>query len=464
MTGYRIYRGGTAVGTTATTSYSDTGLTPSTLYSYKVTAYDAASNESGQSSAASATTLSAQAPPGQVLHLAMDEASGSLASDSSGNNNNGTLANGAAFAAGHTGNAVQFAQAASPVDIVTVPASPSLNSITNAMTVALWVYRTGNGSSPGGSNILLSRQIGTGSSEPFVLFYAVGNCCTPGMYFLVNTQNLGYSPLGTGVPVPLNEWHHWAATYDASQVKLYMDGVLEWAVNYPGGNLALELNNPFSIGGGFNTSNAAAEEPFVGKVDDLQLYNRALSAAEVQGLYDGSLPPPDTSAPSIPQELGATAISSTQINLSWSASTDNVGVAGYRVYRGGTAIGITTATSFSDTGLTASTLYTYTVTAYDALNNESNQSVPASATTFATPPPDTTAPSVPQGLAASASSTSTINLNWNASTDNVGVAGYRVYRGGTAIGTATATSYSDTGLTANTSYTLHGDGIRCIEQ
>jgi chitodextrinase len=101
---------------------------------------------------------------------------------------------------------------------------------------------------------------------------------------------------------------------------------------------------------------------------------------------------PDTTPPSTPTNLTATAVSSSQIDLSWSASTDNVGVTGYKVYRGGSQIATTTSTTYSDTGLTPSTTYTYTVTAYDAAGNTSTQSSPASATTQAPPPPDTTPP------------------------------------------------------------------------
>ncbi|MGB6496515.1 MAG: Ig-like domain-containing protein, partial [Candidatus Acidiferrum sp.] len=91
----------------------------------------------------------------------------------------------------------------------------------------------------------------------------------------------------------------------------------------------------------------------------------------------------DTTPPSVPTGLTATAVSSSQINLSWTASTDNVGVTGYNVYRNGSKIGTSTTTSYSDSGLTASTSYTYTVSAYDAAGNTSAQSAGASATTQA---------------------------------------------------------------------------------
>src|SRR4029077_13924848 len=100
----------------------------------------------------------------------------------------------------------------------------------------------------------------------------------------------------------------------------------------------------------------------------------------------------DTTPPSVPTGLTAKAVSSSQINLSWTASSDNVGVSGYRVFRNGAQIATTSATSFANTGLSPSTTYTYAVAAFDAAGNVSAQSSPASATTPAAP--DTTPPSV----------------------------------------------------------------------
>ena len=91
----------------------------------------------------------------------------------------------------------------------------------------------------------------------------------------------------------------------------------------------------------------------------------------------------DTTPPSVPGGLAATAASSSQINLSWNASTDNVGVTGYRIYRAGTQVGTASSTSYQDTGLNGGTAYSYTVAAYDAAGNVSGQSSAASATTQA---------------------------------------------------------------------------------
>lgn len=89
----------------------------------------------------------------------------------------------------------------------------------------------------------------------------------------------------------------------------------------------------------------------------------------------------DTVPPTVPGGLTAAAASSSQINLAWTASSDNVGVTGYKVFRAGTQIGTSPNNTYSDAGLAASTIYTYRVSAYDAAGNNSAQSSAASATT-----------------------------------------------------------------------------------
>ena len=98
---------------------------------------------------------------------------------------------------------------------------------------------------------------------------------------------------------------------------------------------------------------------------------------QVVGFRPDDAAPSDTTAPTVPTGLSANAFSTTQVNLSWVASSDNVGVAGYRVFRDGAAVGTSTTTSFQDTGLTPGTAYTYSVSAYDAAGNESAQSAGA---------------------------------------------------------------------------------------
>ncbi|MEU9094965.1 glycoside hydrolase family 6 protein [Streptomyces sp. NPDC087901] len=91
----------------------------------------------------------------------------------------------------------------------------------------------------------------------------------------------------------------------------------------------------------------------------------------------------DTQAPTAPTGVTATAKTSSSVSLSWTASTDNTGVTGYNVYRGGVQVGTSTTTSYTDSGLTASTAYSYTVKAKDAAGNVSAASSALSATTSA---------------------------------------------------------------------------------
>lgn len=165
---------------------------------------------------------------------------------------------------------------------------------------------------------------------------------------------------------------------------------------------------------------------------------------------DPVAPAPDTTAPTTPTGLTVGAVTTTTVALSWTASTDAVGVTGYRVRRGGTIVGTPAGTTFTDTGRSAGTQYSYTVSAIDAAGNESAPTAAVTATTTAYA--DTTAPTVPTGLAAGTATSTTIPLTWTASTDAVGVAGYRVYRNGTLVGSPTTTSYTDSGLTASTAY------------
>ena len=180
----------------------------------------------------------------------------------------------------------------------------------------------------------------------------------------------------------------------------------------------------------------------------------------VDGTFSATGPTgPDTTAPSTPAGLNAIGVSPSQINLTWNASADNIGVSGYRIYRGGTLlISLGNVTSYQNTGLSASTAYSYTVQAVDAAGNASAQSPAASGTTLAAP--DTTPPSTPSGLTANAASPTQINLSWIASTDNVGVTGYRVYRGGSLIATVgNVTTYQSTGLSSSNTYAFNVQAI-----
>src|SRR5947208_1304891 len=159
----------------------------------------------------------------------------------------------------------------------------------------------------------------------------------------------------------------------------------------------------------------------------------------------------DSTPRTAPANLRTTAVGSTQVSLAWDASSDNVGVTGYRVFRGATQVGTPTGTSFTDTGLSPSTAYSYTVKAIDAAGNLSTASNTLPATTAAASG-DTQAPTAPANLRTTAVGSTQVSLAWDASSDDVGVTGYRVFRGATQVGTPTGTSFTDTGLSPGATY------------
>jgi chitodextrinase len=285
--------------------------------------------------------------------------------DTSGNGNNGTAVGSPTYSAGKIGQAINLNGSSQSVDI---GSRPSLNMGAN-VTVAVWVWTntTHLGTIVRHGDINTSPYVDYGLVKDNGVISGAGKLC-----FQIGTT-AGIRNLCSTAAVSDNAWHHVAGTWNGATMQLYIDGALNTSMAESG--TPANVNDTTTIG-----RNQSFGEYFNGKLDDLRIYNRALTGSEIQSLAN-----PDTQAPTTPTNLTATAISSTQINLSWSASTDNVGVTGYKVFRGGTQIASPTGTTYSDTGLTANTSYTYTVSAVDAANNESAQSSPASATTQAAP-------------------------------------------------------------------------------
>ena len=167
----------------------------------------------------------------------------------------------------------------------------------------------------------------------------------------------------------------------------------------------------------------------------------------------------DTAPPTVPGNLVASTTKKPSVVLTWDASTDNVGVTGYTIYRDGSklaTVGGSTLT-YEDTAVQTVTTYTYTVDAFDAAANHSAQSAPVSANAG-----DNVPPSVPAGVTATAGTTAQqVSVSWTASTDNVGVTGYTIYRGGTQLGIVSGSTltYVDGTVAALTSYSYTVDAF-----
>ena len=159
----------------------------------------------------------------------------------------------------------------------------------------------------------------------------------------------------------------------------------------------------------------------------------------------------DTQAPTTPSSLVRLDGTATSITLSWKPSTDNVGVAGYGIYRGTAKVADSNVTAYGLEGLTCGTSYTLSVDAVDVSGLRSGRATIVAATE---PCQDTQPPSAPTGLASPARTETSVTLSWQASTDAGGVAGYRVYRDGALAGSTASTSYTVAGLTCGKSYTF----------
>ena len=193
---------------------------------------------------------------------AMDEGSGTTISDKSGNNNTGTLTNGPTWTTGKYGGALLFDGVN---DRVRVNDSNSLD-LTTAATFEAWVYPT---VAPAGWRTIMQKEVdayllsasgGGSGNKPVSAGTVNGVCCV---------QVAGVAAL------PVNTWTHVAASYDGSQLRLYVNGALVASTAVTG---SYQVNtNPLWIGG-----NAVYGEHFQGKLDELRIYNRALTQAEIQ--------------------------------------------------------------------------------------------------------------------------------------------------------------------------------------
>ena len=175
---------------------------------------------------------------------------------------------------------------------------------------------------------------------------------------------------------------------------------------------------------------------------------------------EGSPPPPppppgDTEAPSAPGDVRQAGSTTSSVTFAWNAATDNVGVAGYNLFRDGTLTGTTTQTTVTYNGLPCGRSLTFGVNAFDAAGNRSATTTITGSTANCPPPTgDTTPPSAPGNLRSTGATETSITVAWNASSDNVGVTGYGLYRNGGATGTTAATSTTFSGLVCGTTYTL----------
>jgi chitodextrinase len=415
VTGYRVYRNGVLLATLGNVIvHQDNGLSASTTYSYTVQAFDAAGNASAQSTAAIVTTPAAPdtvAPSTPTGLVATAVSASRINLNWSASTDNLAVTGYRVFRNG--------ALLLSLGNVTAYQDSSLIAGTTYTYTVrALDAAGNVSGQSAAAS---ATTSAGIDTTPPTTPTGLTANAVSP-------TQiNLSWSPSTDNDAV---------ANY-----RLYRNGVLAatlTSTTYQNTGLSPATTYSYRVDAIDPTGNVSG-----------------LSAA----VTATTLSAPDTTAPTTPTGLTATAVSASRINLSWIAATDNVGVTGYRIFRNGSLLDtVGNVTTYASTGLAASTTYSYAVRALDAAGNVSGQSTAANATTPAVS--DTTAPTTPTGLAATTLSASRIRLSWSASTDNVAVTGYRVYRNGAFLATlGNVTTYESAGLGAATTYTYNVDAI-----
>ena len=349
---------------------------------------------------------SAQAT-GLVAAYAFDESAGTSVTDASGQGNTGTI-QGAIRVSGKYGSALSFNGTS---DLVSIASSTSL-SPTTGLTIEAWVFPTRAG---GWQTAVLKERPG----GLVYGFYASDDGARPSGW--VRTSSSDKSAQGTA-SLLLNVWTHIALTYNRSQLLVYVDGALV-ASGSVTGNLATSTG-ALRIGG-----NTIWGEYFQGRIDDVRIYNRALSAAEIVTDLNTPVVPstPDTEAPSaaVTAPTPGTTVSGT-VTVSATA-TDNIGVAGVQFTLNDANLGNEDTTSpfsiqWNTTGLAPGS-YTLKARARDAAGNQGTSS--GINVVVSAPPPDTTPPVITISSPANGATVSGPTTLAATASDNVGVVGVR---------------------------------------
>ncbi len=498
VTGYNIYQDGTLKSSVTGTTYAVTGLTPGTAYAFTIKAKDAAGNVSAASNTANVTTLeladtTAPSTPANLVASGTTQTTTDLSWNAASDNTavvsysiyqNGSYkgsstttsydvtgltaettysftvkakdAAGNLSAASNTRSVTTLSipDTAAP----TVPANLTASATTQTTTDLTWTAASDNTAVIGYNvykdGVLLTTVTGTShdvtglTAATTYAFVVKAKDAAGNLSNASNTRNVTTLDLpDTAAPsVPANLTASaitqtttdltWTAATDDTAVtgyNIYKNGVL----------LATVSGTSYDVIG----LSASTTYAFTVKAKDAA--GNLSAASNTRNVT--TLAVPDTTAPTAPTSLSASQTTQTTTKLTWVGSTDNIGVTYYNIYRNGVyTVSVSVGNTSTVTGLSPATTYTFAVKAKDDAGNLSAYSNTITVTTLAVP--DTTIPSTPTNLVASGTTQTSTNLSWNASTDNIGVATYSVYRNGAYIGFATGTTYNVTGLTASTTY------------
>lgn len=468
VTSYEIFKSGVSIGSSTTNSFSVTGLTPNTSYTFTVKAKDAANNVSVVS-ATFTTLIDAQAPTAPTGLSASAKTSTGFTLTWVGSTDNIAVTRYDVYL-----NNVFYGSTVKPDYSTALPTTLPVSGLTAATAYSLQVKAIdamGNASALSSTLSVITYPVGaitntlnpvadsdtghdtslgtqatvySGAASSYMLFRFNMSAITTGVFsakFRVY-QAFAKTPYTMNVHNTSNEtWVEGGAlpTVGSLITSVPVSGALGYVeidltafvkTKLAGSKIvSIMISNNYGSDFSFNSRENPSYKP------ELLLMSTAT---------------PDTQAPSLPAGLSASAVSTSTFTLNWNASTDNTGVDFYEVFKGGVSIGTTANTTFIVTGLTAPVTYSMTVKATDLLGNVTAASVALPVTTVV----DATAPSVPSSLSSSSVLTTSFTLNWAASTDNVAVSGYDVYKDGVLFGSSATNSLAITGLVSGKTYSM----------
>jgi fibronectin type 3 domain-containing protein len=408
---YRVFRDGTLVATTSLLSYSDEGLAPGKTYSYTLSAVDASGNVSPLSLPLEVHTSNTAPPSVPVLLTARGtdikrvDLSWAASSSAIG------VAGYEIFRGASAGDLTPYATTIS-TNFTDAQVSPSLTYY-----YALLAY-----DNAGNHSALTPTVAATTPQEP--------PPSTPGQPAaapLFNRVSLAWPPSTSAIGVS--------------------------------GYLIFRGTSPATLQQISNTVVPAFVDAHVAPSSS---YYYAVTAYDANGLFSAQSAPvaaatPQQPSPTVPGHVLAQSQSFNRITISWTASTSDTGVAGYVIYRGLSpaslsALGVSTGAPYTDSQTAPQTTYFYAVSSYDIYGLASALSPAVSATTL-----QEAAPTAPPQLSAQATAFNSIALSWQASSGDVAIGGYVVYRGSSPatlapLATSTATNYTDSLAVPNRTY------------
>ena len=240
----------------------------------------------------SITSIYAAPLDGLVLHLTFDEGQGDTAQDASGNGNNGTLVGNLNWVSGKTGSALQF-DGAENASYVEVADDPSLNPATE-ITCSAWIYFD----TFLGSGGIISKYIGAGNQRSYTIHMHHDNPLGIAADFSSSgVYKAGTSAMSAGTDgdvIKEGEWQHVAVTFKAQEfLRIYINGQMQAEEEVVAGvmdtifdnNVPLLIGNDFQIGG---SHRAGQPREFTGIIDEVMIFNRELSAQEIQSIMSGA--------------------------------------------------------------------------------------------------------------------------------------------------------------------------------